>query len=156
VITVSVNHYFSAGHRILGLNGPASKCANLHGHTFDVEWTFRQGTPFVEFTFVKRVLRGWVDETLDHGYIVAADDRVLLDFLAAHDLKHYTTASAPTTEAIAVEIAEATQRCLPACCLLSVRVGEGPHNSARWERDLLADESITKRFTRTVEGQRQT
>jgi 6-pyruvoyltetrahydropterin/6-carboxytetrahydropterin synthase len=137
MITVSINHHFSAGHRILGLDGPASKCANLHGHTFAVEWTFRQGTPFIEFTHIKSVVRGWVDDKLDHGYIVASDDRALLDFLVSHELKHYAMSGPPTVEAIATEIADASQRCLPACCLLSVQVGEGPSNSARWERDFL-------------------
>lgn len=136
MMTVTVRHHMSAGHRILGLTGPGAKCANLHGHTFGISWTFAvpdNTARTVEFTNIKRVLREWVDSTLDHGYIVDSNDEPLLEFLRKHDLKHHTIPRAPTTEAIAALIADHTQRALlPGVGLVSVEVTEGPHNAATW------------------------
>lgn len=134
MITVTVKHHFSAGHRILGLGGEASKCANLHGHTFGVEAEFSQASafstdPFVEFTAVKKLLREWVDVHFDHGYIVADTDTVLRDFLESQQLKHFVTIGPPTTESIAQAIGDAMQQALP---VRKVMVTEGPHNAATW------------------------
>lgn len=131
---VSVGHHFSAGHRILGLVGPGAKCANVHGHTFTVCATFDQtGELAVEFTTAKTIMRQWIDKQLDHGFIVHQDDTECLDALKLLGSKHYVTAERPTTEVIATEIAEALLSFFPGTRLLSVHVGEGPHNSATWE-----------------------
>lgn len=138
MLTVTVRHHMSAGHRLLGLGGEAGKCENLHGHTFGIEWTFRASDASareVEFGAVKKVLRGWVDEKLDHGYIVGCDDVQLMDVLVGMGVKYYPLEDMPTTEAIAVEIARVTAKLLPALHLLSVTVSEGPHNAAAWTRD---------------------
>lgn len=146
MMTVSVGHHFSAGHRILGLTGPAAKCANLHGHTFTVCATFEQTSELaVEFTGVKRVLRQFIDNYLDHGYLVCLDDEVLLAFLRDNNLKHYVTASWPTTEVVAETIAAALQEFLPHTRLLSVEVGEGPHNKATWTNDHLDHVHVANR-----------
>ncbi|NMO00793.1 hypothetical protein HH308_06145 [Gordonia sp. TBRC 11910] len=137
MITVTVKHHMSAGHRILGLDGPGSKCANLHGHTFGIEWTFRTDSTDVgaiEFAAVKATLRGWIDEHMDHGYLVDIGDVVLRDFLVAQDLKCFMVSGPPTTERIAATIAHATGR-LVAANLIRVTVTEGPHNAATWEAE---------------------
>ena len=136
-IEVTVKHHFSAGHRIEGLVGPGGKCANLHGHTFGLEWTFRTDSiqvGAIEFASVKAILREWVRSHLDHGFLVYREDRAARDALAVLGSKHHVMASWPTTEAIAAEVADATRELLgPAGALLtSVVVTEGPHNSARW------------------------
>lgn len=137
MITVTVKHHFSAGHRIPGLPGAGAKCTNLHGHTFGVEWTFRTDSVLVEgieFAEVKKVLRGWVNDNLDHGYIIDAHDMLMVDVLEEMDSKHYKLTTPPTTEAIASEIASATMVLLPNDDLVSVLVTEGPHNEARWSK----------------------
>ena len=134
-VTITVRHHMSAGHRLVGLGGAAAKCENLHGHTFGIDWTFAApdlGANTVEFGAIKAAVRGWVDEHLDHGYIAGAGDVQLLNVLAGMGVKHYVLESAPTTEAIAAEIARATTHLLPALDLVSVHVSEGPHNAATW------------------------
>lgn len=132
--SVTVRRHFSAGHRILGLFGPATKCANLHGHTFGMEVEVAQPDELdVEFTEFKRGLFGWVDEHLDHGYIVHEDDYLLLAFLRGNNLKHYVTPNRPTTEEIATAIFNAARDL--GVWVLRVHVTEGPHNSATaWGR----------------------
>jgi 6-pyruvoyltetrahydropterin/6-carboxytetrahydropterin synthase len=134
-MTVTVRHHMSAGHRIVGLGGEASKCANLHGHTFGIEWTFHApdlAAQTVEFGAIKSTVRGWVDKHMDHGYIAAKDDALLVDVLVGMGVKHYLTDHPPTTETIATTIATVTQRLLPDLQLLTVHVTEGPHNAATW------------------------
>lgn len=135
-IYLTVKHHFSAGHRIPGLAGAGAKCANLHGHTFGVEWTFRVGgldAGDFEFAEAKKVLRGWVDEHLDHGYLVGPADTGLLEFLRHNGWKHYEVAPVPTTEAIAALLLDQAVQArgqLGADCT-QVLVTEGPHNEAR-------------------------
>ena len=132
-IKLTVKHHFSAGHRIPGLSGPGTKCTNLHGHTFGVEWTFdvhSLDAREFEFTTAKRALRGWVDEHLDHGYLVAPDDEELRRFLKDGGFKFYTVAPVPTTEAIADMLAHAAAQLVPGVLCSRVVVTEGPHNQA--------------------------
>lgn len=131
---LSVKHHFSAGHRIPGLTGAGAKCANLHGHTFGVEWTFAtdvlDASKF-EYAEAKAKLRGWVDRNLDHGYLVAPDDAELVGFLIASGYKHYRVEPVPTTEAIAaLLLSVANDLGIGAVCT-QVLVTEGPNNSAR-------------------------
>lgn len=136
MLTITVRHHFSAGHRILGLTGPGAKCRNLHGHTFGVEWTFVVTDTYartIEFGNVKAAVRGWVDQHLDHGYLVDYNDDVLRHFLEDQQLKHHVMGGPPTTEAIASMLAKETQHLLPAVGLVRVLVTEGPSNAAAWE-----------------------
>ncbi|AYD81999.1 QueD-like 6-pyruvoyl-tetrahydropterin synthase [Mycobacterium phage Saguaro] len=131
-IELTVKHHFSAGHRIPGLAGLGAKCEHLHGHTFGVAWTFRvSGLDAAEFEFAeaKKLLRGWVDEHLDHGYLVAPDDAELLEVLRAHGWKHYIVAPLPTTEAIAGLLLRQACQTISAPCM-AVCLTEGPHNAA--------------------------
>lgn len=134
---VAVKHHFSAGHRLPGLEGEASKCSNLHGHTFGVEATWFQPYPLaIEFGAVKKALRGWVNDNLDHGYIVGPEDEVLLPLLQDNDWKHYVCTTWPTTEEIAREIAFAIYDAAKVDgyndLLRNVVVTEGEHNKAVW------------------------
>lgn len=137
MITVTVKHHMSAGHRILGLPGAGAKCSNLHGHTFGIEWTFTTNSVRVgaiEFATVKAALRGFINDGMDHGYLVDRDDEVLLEFLRTQGLKHFITEGPPTTELIAATIAAHTRMIVDAQ-LESVVVTEGPHNAAAWRAD---------------------
>lgn len=133
MIGLTVKHHFSAGHRIPGLPGAGAKCTNLHGHTFGVEWTFQVSTldaADFEFTAAKRTLRGWVDEHLDHGYLVAPDDEVLRRFLADGGFKFFVVPPKPTTEAIAALLLDRANELLPEVACVRVVITEGPHNQA--------------------------
>lgn len=132
MITLTVKHHISAGHRIPNLPGAGSKCSNLHGHTFGLEWTFQvsqlDATEF-EFAEAKRALREWVDEHMDHGYLVAPNDELLIRFMEMNGFKHHLVAPAPTTEALASLLLDVARTHVAARCL-SVRVVEGPNNEA--------------------------
>ncbi|WYA78750.1 QueD-like 6-pyruvoyl-tetrahydropterin synthase [Mycolicibacterium phage Vic9] len=135
LVFLTVKHHFSAGHRIPGLAGAGAKCANLHGHTFGVEWTFQVGgldaTEF-EYAEAKAVLRGWVDVNFDHGFLVAPHDEHLIDFLKAEGHKWHPVPPMPTTEAIAsMLLAVANSHPGVGAPCTQVLVTEGPHNEAR-------------------------
>lgn len=133
-MTITLSHHFSAGHRIPGLGGEGAKCANLHGHTFGVECTWAQPAPLaLEFTAVKKTMRGFIDQYLDHGYIVGCEDEWLLRILRSGNMKHFITTDWPTTEQITIAIAMNLQERLPQAALVQVRVTEGPHNAATYD-----------------------
>lgn len=139
---VSVRHHMSAGHRIEGLPGPGAKCANLHGHTFGIEWVFRVPTPDaadIEFASVKAKLRGWVNTYMDHGMLLYKSDPIA-QTMAEHQLlgKVLWMRLWPTTEVIAMELRDAVPRHLWRH-LARITVTEGPNNSATYLHD---DEEI--------------
>ena len=78
---VVLRHNFETAHRLPHLD-PEGKCANLHGHSWWVEWRISaeylddKGT-VVEFGAAKRVLRDWVDENLDHGTMLGHQDALV-------------------------------------------------------------------------------
>jgi 6-pyruvoyltetrahydropterin/6-carboxytetrahydropterin synthase len=70
---------FCYGHRLLEYEG---KCRHLHGHNGRAEITLeaeRLGPlgMVVDFSEVKRVVGGWIDEELDHRMLLRKDDPVL-------------------------------------------------------------------------------
>jgi 6-pyruvoyltetrahydropterin/6-carboxytetrahydropterin synthase len=88
--TVAVTHTFEAAHRSPQLGG---KCSSLHGHSWHVTVTlgsqrlYQDGT-VLDFGPFKKALRRWIDEALDHGTMLAADDP-LAPILTAHGCKVY-------------------------------------------------------------------
>lgn len=153
--TVSVGPiYFAAGHRILGLAGPGAKCRNLHGHTFGATWTYAQDDS-LEFGQMKYLLKGLVKCHFDHLFFVDQSDD-LLNYLAVNQLRHVATDGPPTTERIAALLAKRSEEIFtlpvdewnfkpnpkiepdqkghfPDSTLLSVRLSEGPENTATWQ-----------------------
>ncbi len=71
--------YFCYGHRLLDYGG---KCRHLHGHngravvTVEAEGLDPRGM-VVDFSDMKRVLGGWIDDTLDHKMLLHKDDPVI-------------------------------------------------------------------------------
>jgi 6-pyruvoyltetrahydropterin/6-carboxytetrahydropterin synthase len=70
---------FCYGHRLLNYDG---KCRHLHGHNGRAVLTLAaatlDGLGMVEdFTRLKRVVGGWIDETLDHKMLLHRDDPAL-------------------------------------------------------------------------------
>src|SRR5713101_2166835 len=70
---------FCYGHRLLDHDG---KCRHLHGHngravlTLAADQLDRLGM-VMDFTRIKRVVGGWIDEQLDHKMLLHRDDPVL-------------------------------------------------------------------------------
>lgn len=67
---------FCAGHRLVGHEG---KCAHLHGHNYIVEFhvtgskTDELGR-VVDFSWLNKLFKGWIDEHWDHGFILWEKD----------------------------------------------------------------------------------
>jgi len=129
---------FCAGHRLINYKG---KCAHAHGHNYVAEVELQSAetdsTGFVaDFGLVKDLVKSWIDENLDHAFLCAADDRVMLEFLIAQGQKHYVTILNPTAEHIAEMIFGVAQsEGLP---VVAVRVWETPTGMAEY-RPTFAD-----------------
>ena len=93
---------FCYGHRLLNHDG---KCRFLHGHnaravvTVDAPALDGLGM-VVDFTRIKRVLGGWIDDTLDHKMLLHKDDPAL-PFLRQQGEPVFVLDVNPTAENIA-------------------------------------------------------
>lgn len=93
---------FCYGHRLLNYDG---KCRHLHGHngraviTLAAEGLDELGM-VLDFSALKRVVGGWIDETLDHRMLLHRDDPVLA-YLQAQGEPLYVLDVNPTAENIA-------------------------------------------------------
>jgi 6-pyruvoyltetrahydropterin/6-carboxytetrahydropterin synthase len=70
---------FCYGHRLLNYEG---KCRHLHGHNGRAVITLRAATldplgMVMDFSEIKKVIGGWIDQTLDHRMLLHKDDPVL-------------------------------------------------------------------------------
>ena len=70
---------FCYGHRLLNYSG---KCRHLHGHNGRAVITLEAPRldslgMVVDFSKLKRVVGGWIDQTLDHRMLLHKDDPVL-------------------------------------------------------------------------------
>lgn len=76
---VTREHRFCYGHRLLNYDG---KCRFLHGHngraviTLETRELDHRGM-VMDFTDLKRVVGGWIDQALDHKMLLHRDDPVL-------------------------------------------------------------------------------
>ncbi len=131
---VSVRHNFETGHRLPHLPG---KCQSLHGHSWWAEvWVagdLHDGL-VVDFGTLKRALRGWIDDNLDHGLMLGRDDE--LSLIMPNYGKVYVMREWPTVESVAELLAEVTSTLLDAEGLpgevVRVRVTETHVNAAEW------------------------
>ena len=78
---VTREHRFCYGHRLLQYDG---KCRHLHGHNgravITLEAAALDGLGMVmDFTHLKNVVGGWIDEALDHKMILHKDDPALAE-----------------------------------------------------------------------------
>ena len=98
---------FCYGHRLLNYNG---KCRHLHGHngraviTLETESLDELGM-VVDFSRLKRVVGGWLDEALDHKMLLHKDDPVL-EYLREQSEPLFVMEVNPTAENIAKLIFE--------------------------------------------------
>ena len=70
---------FCYGHRLLQYDG---KCRHLHGHNGRAVITLAAADldargMVMDFTQLKRIVGGWIDEALDHKMLLHKDDPVL-------------------------------------------------------------------------------
>lgn len=93
---------FSYGHRLMDYNG---KCAHPHGHNGRVEIDLASDTldnrgMVVDFDDIKRNVKTWIDEKLDHQMILRKDDP-LLSWLKQNSEPHFIMEENPTAECLA-------------------------------------------------------
>jgi len=93
---------FCYGHRLLHYDG---KCKHLHGHNGRAVISLQaaQLDPLgmvMDFSQIKEVVTGWIDQTLDHKMILHEDDPVL-PFLRQLGEPVYIMQVNPTAENIA-------------------------------------------------------
>jgi 6-pyruvoyltetrahydropterin/6-carboxytetrahydropterin synthase len=93
---------FCYGHRLLDYDGI---CRHPHGHNAVAEIEVRadaldKRNMVVDFTDIKRRIKGWIDRELDHRMILRRDDP-LVDALEKLGEPVYLLESNPTVERIA-------------------------------------------------------
>jgi 6-pyruvoyltetrahydropterin/6-carboxytetrahydropterin synthase len=122
---------FCYGHRLLNYEG---KCKYLHGHngraviTLEAPQLDERGM-VVDFTDIKRVVAGWIDESLDHRMILHRDDPAV-PMLKNMGEPLYLIDANPTAESIARLIYEfAAQQGFP---VTQVQLWETPNSVATY------------------------
>jgi 6-pyruvoyltetrahydropterin/6-carboxytetrahydropterin synthase len=93
---------FCYGHRLLNYAG---KCRHLHGHNGKAVITLQADAldelgMVMDFTRLKRVVGGWIDEALDHKMILHKDDPALPELRRQGEPVHVLDVN-PTAENIA-------------------------------------------------------
>jgi len=122
---------FCYGHRLLNYDGP---CRHLHGHNGRVEIDLQseqldaRGMVY-DFSDIKRALKTWIDDTLDHRMLLCKDDPIL-GALKHHGELLYVIDDNPTAENIAKLIYHhARSQGLP---VVEVRLWETPTSYAAY------------------------
>ena len=100
--SVTKQIHFCYGHRLLDYGGV---CKHPHGHNALAEIEVRTGeldarNMVADFSDVKRIAKGWIDENLDHKMILRHDDP-LVEPLRRLGEPVYLLDSNPTVERIA-------------------------------------------------------
>lgn len=150
MLTISVEHSFETGHRLPPLQG---KCQNLHGHSWlaKVELTRTIDNELgiiCDYGTVKKVVRGWIDEYLDHGLMLGSEDKLLPAILAdgckvfvfgsptPGQASHYPLRKWPTVEAVAEMVGHNLYHELlpfvPGLVITKVEIRETAVNYATW------------------------
>ena len=100
---------FDSGHRIPGHD---SQCRHLHGHRYALEVTLTgdiihssnnaNDGMVMDFSEVKEIAKSHLVDKWDHAFLVASDDKLVLDFLnSLPDHKTVALDSVPTAENLA-------------------------------------------------------
>lgn len=144
---VQLKHHFDAAHRLPHLAGGNSKCANLHGHTWQVTLgitgPIQDDMTVVEFGGVKKAFRYFVDQAFDHGMLIGLEDP-LLPVFQQHGLKHFVFGQDahadgipwPSVEGVtAVLVRFAHSLVLPeGCHVTGMHVTETVSNAIQWRK----------------------
>lgn len=124
---------FDAGHRLVGHE---SKCKNLHGHRYAAEITVELTGDLddvgrvVDFGVIKQKVGGWIDDELDHAFIVNAADPLLAVITSSG--KHFVVDFEPTAENLAQIIFDKAAALLDdgRMSVVAVKLFETPTSSA--------------------------
>jgi 6-pyruvoyltetrahydropterin/6-carboxytetrahydropterin synthase len=122
---------FCYGHRLLNYDG---KCRHLHGHNGRVEISVSGDQldmrgMVTDFGDIKRIMKSWIDENLDHRMILNRDDPAV-QFIMESGEPHFLINENPTAEVIAKLIyLKAKELGIPVC---SVKMWETPDSFAEY------------------------
>jgi 6-pyruvoyltetrahydropterin/6-carboxytetrahydropterin synthase len=125
---------FCYGHRLLDYDGV---CKHPHGHNAVVEVDVRTDSldnrnMVVDFSDIKRVIKGWIDRELDHKMILRHDDPLVAPLRELGE-PMYLLESNPTIERIARLIFEQGRELgIP---IVNIRVWETPSSFAAYSAD---------------------
>ena len=102
---------FCYGHRLLNYEGA---CKHPHGHNAVAEIEVRTASlddrhMVCDFSDIKRIVKGWIDQELDHKMILRRDDP-LLEPLRQQGEPVFVVDENPTVEHIAFLIFDRTRR----------------------------------------------
>ena len=122
---------FCYGHRLLDYDGV---CKHPHGHNAVVEVDVRTDTldkrnMVVDFSDIKKIVKGWIDRELDHKMILRHDDPLVAPLQALGE-PVYIVDSNPTVERIAKLIFD--QAKAEGIGVVAVRVWETPTSIAAY------------------------
>ena len=125
---------FCYGHRLLDYDGV---CKHPHGHNAVVEVDVRTDrlddrNMVVDFSDIKRVVKGWIDRELDHKMILRQDGP-LVEPLEALGEPVFKLESNPTVERIAKLIYDMSRHM--GIEVVAVRVWETPTSFASFSED---------------------
>ena len=122
---------FCYGHRLLNYEG---KCRHLHGHNGRVEISVSgdvldERGMVTDFGDIKRIMKSWIDENLDHRMILNRDDPAL-EFIEESGEPCFLINENPTAENIAKLIfIKAQELGIP---VSSVKMWETPDSFAEY------------------------
>ncbi|MBC8421997.1 MAG: 6-carboxytetrahydropterin synthase [Pelagibacteraceae bacterium] len=89
--TITREYGFDAGHRVMN---ERFKCFNAHGHRYHIKLTYsfqdmHEIGYIIDFKELKRVGVQWIDDMMDHGFIVNPTDTKLINTLKDIETKLY-------------------------------------------------------------------
>jgi 6-pyruvoyltetrahydropterin/6-carboxytetrahydropterin synthase len=122
---------FCYGHRLLDYDGV---CKHPHGHNAVVEIEVRTSqldgrNMVIDFSDIKRIVKGWIDRELDHKMVLRHDDPLVKPLQALGE-PIFLVDSNPTVERIAKLIFDAaTAEQVP---VVRVKVWETPTSYAEY------------------------
>lgn len=138
--------HWCAGHRVMGHEG---KCAMMHGHEYMAELTVRAASldelgRVIDFGVLKSLMQAWVDEHLDHGFMLNSIDTAAqsalhsFEQLSGINQRLYLMDANPTAENIARELHSIASRLLQPHSIevVSVVVHETPNCYATYQRGM--------------------
>jgi len=122
---------FCYGHRLLDHDGV---CRHLHGHNAAVEIDVRNAqldgrTMVCDFSDIKRIIKAWIDEQIDHKMVLRRDDP-LVQILQAQGEPLFLVDANPTAEHLAKIIYDYTQS--QGFSVAAVRLWETPTSCATY------------------------
>ena len=106
-VSISRRFQFCAGHRVYRHE---SKCRHLHGHNYVAHIHLTAASlddrgRVLDFSQVKTIVGGWLDDNWDHAMILCADDEEALRAVRmVHGQKLYVMTQNPTAENMASEL----------------------------------------------------